>query len=249
MEKDFLTITPDSGGGNGSLNVAASANDGDARSSSVIISGSGVTKTVPVTQEANPIALMFGFAAYPLGVGQDVSSSMIINAVNNPEFYFVNASGGGGRVDNTEYSPGIWQIIVTTSMARYAYGKIASNSIFHIGFLGTSAPPLVTPYVKEGKLSFEDLILNLTDVTGSTENIRTGFYNPSSLPTAQWTQLYGNWNLLVSTLKNSAEALKKKVNLTIQWATGGTFITATQRNALLTTASGSSYFTLKFVEA
>lgn len=190
---------------------------------------------------------MFSFAAYPLGIGQDVSSSMIINAVNNPEFYFVDVYGGGNRVDNTEYSPGIWQIIVTTSIARYVYGKIASNSISHIEFLGTSAPPLVAPYVKEGKLSFKDLILNLTDVTGNTENIRTGFYSPSSLPVAQWTQLYGNWNLLVSTLKESAEALKKKVNLAIQWSEGGTFITEAQQNALLTTASGSSYFTLKIV--
>lgn len=62
MEKDFLTITPGSGSGNGSLNVVAAANTGAARSSSVVVSGSGVTKTVPVTQELGGVPLTY-FAA------------------------------------------------------------------------------------------------------------------------------------------------------------------------------------------
>ena len=51
MQKDFLTITPDSGGGNGSLSVVAAANTGVARTSSITVSGSGVTKTFPVLQD------------------------------------------------------------------------------------------------------------------------------------------------------------------------------------------------------
>lgn len=62
MEKDFLTITPGSGSGNGSLEVVAAANTGVARESSVIVSGSGITKTVPVTQERGGTLLTY-FAA------------------------------------------------------------------------------------------------------------------------------------------------------------------------------------------
>lgn len=62
MEKDFLTITPGSGSGNGSLSVVAAANNGAARSSSVVVAGSGVTKTVPVTQEMGGTLLTY-FAA------------------------------------------------------------------------------------------------------------------------------------------------------------------------------------------
>lgn len=41
MQKDFLTITPDSGGGGGSqeVTVQAGANYGDARSTTITISG------------------------------------------------------------------------------------------------------------------------------------------------------------------------------------------------------------------
>lgn len=51
MEKDFLTITPESGSGNGSLNVTASKNGGVPRSTSLEISGGGISKSVPVEQE------------------------------------------------------------------------------------------------------------------------------------------------------------------------------------------------------
>ena len=39
MQKDFLTITPDSGGGSQEVTVRAGANYGDARSTTITISG------------------------------------------------------------------------------------------------------------------------------------------------------------------------------------------------------------------
>ena len=39
MQKDFLTITPDSGGGSQEVTVQAGANYGDARSTTITISG------------------------------------------------------------------------------------------------------------------------------------------------------------------------------------------------------------------
>ena len=45
MKKDFLTITPDSGGGGTTnITVAAAQNQGDARSAQITISGGGYRK-------------------------------------------------------------------------------------------------------------------------------------------------------------------------------------------------------------
>ncbi len=51
MQKDFITVTPDSGNGDGTITVSVSENTGEARSSSITISGSGMTKVVDVSQE------------------------------------------------------------------------------------------------------------------------------------------------------------------------------------------------------
>lgn len=52
MQKDFLTITPDSGGGGSQeVTVQAGANTGNARSTTITVSGGGITRTVTVNQE------------------------------------------------------------------------------------------------------------------------------------------------------------------------------------------------------
>lgn len=50
MQKDFLTITPDSGGGSQEVTVQAGANYGDARSTTITISGGGIDRTIDVSQ-------------------------------------------------------------------------------------------------------------------------------------------------------------------------------------------------------
>lgn len=61
MQKDFITATPDTGGGNGVINVTASKNTSSERSTSLIISGAGVTKTVNINQKKGiPIAVIVG---------------------------------------------------------------------------------------------------------------------------------------------------------------------------------------------
>lgn len=53
MQKDFLTITPDSGGGGSQeVTVAVPANTGNARSSTITIQGGGITRTINVAQSA-----------------------------------------------------------------------------------------------------------------------------------------------------------------------------------------------------
>ena len=50
MQKDFLTITPDSGRGSQAVTVKASPNTGNARSTTITISGEGITRTIDVIQ-------------------------------------------------------------------------------------------------------------------------------------------------------------------------------------------------------
>lgn len=51
MQKDFLTITPDSGGGSQEVTVQAGANHGYLpRSTTITISGGGMTRTIEVSQ-------------------------------------------------------------------------------------------------------------------------------------------------------------------------------------------------------
>ena len=50
MQKDFLTITPDSGRGSQEVTVAVPANTGNARSSTITIQGGGITRTIEVSQ-------------------------------------------------------------------------------------------------------------------------------------------------------------------------------------------------------
>lgn len=52
MYKDFVNVTPESGGaGTTSIAVAADENEGAARSTSLNIAGGGVTRTVSITQK------------------------------------------------------------------------------------------------------------------------------------------------------------------------------------------------------
>lgn len=54
MQKDFITATPDSGSGDGNVTVQASQNTGGERSSSITITGGGITRTIAISQEATP---------------------------------------------------------------------------------------------------------------------------------------------------------------------------------------------------
>lgn len=59
MKKDFLTVTPDSGSGNATVTVVASENIGGARSTSIKISGGGMSRTINTSQQEG------GFAPLP----------------------------------------------------------------------------------------------------------------------------------------------------------------------------------------
>ena len=58
MKKDFITATPNTGSENGTVNVKADENTGDIRSTSITITGGGITRTIPISQKAGPLNLI-----------------------------------------------------------------------------------------------------------------------------------------------------------------------------------------------
>ena len=61
MQKNFITASPDTGDGNGTINVTASKNTSSERSTNLTISGAGVTKTVNINQKKRiSIAVIVG---------------------------------------------------------------------------------------------------------------------------------------------------------------------------------------------
>ena len=61
MQKNFITASPDTGDGNGTINVTASKNTSSERSTNLTISGAGITKTVNINQKKGiSIAVIVG---------------------------------------------------------------------------------------------------------------------------------------------------------------------------------------------
>lgn len=54
MKKSFVTVTPDSGSNNGTLNATADFNQDQDRSETIVVAGGGITKTFEVIQEGLP---------------------------------------------------------------------------------------------------------------------------------------------------------------------------------------------------
>lgn len=81
MQKDFITATPDTGGGNGTINVTASKNTGNARSTAISIAGSGCSKTISITQDKAPdvpkINLGYAFDTALVSPRIDVQTNII----------------------------------------------------------------------------------------------------------------------------------------------------------------------------
>ena len=77
MQKDFITVTPDSGSGDATLNVVATQNTEDGRSTSFAVGSSSLQKTVSVLQEAKekPMNVTYGVRVLQL-VGQATNCSL-----------------------------------------------------------------------------------------------------------------------------------------------------------------------------
>lgn len=54
---NWINTSPNSGNGNGSIQVTARANEGDARQGSVVVAGGGLSKTIAVNQDAKSLVI------------------------------------------------------------------------------------------------------------------------------------------------------------------------------------------------
>lgn len=54
---NWVNISPNSGNDNGSIQVTAQANEGDARQGSVVVAGGGLSKTIAVNQDARLLVI------------------------------------------------------------------------------------------------------------------------------------------------------------------------------------------------
>lgn len=54
---NWVNTSPNSGNGNGSIQVTAQANEGDARQGSVVVAGGGLSKTIAVNQDARLLVI------------------------------------------------------------------------------------------------------------------------------------------------------------------------------------------------
>lgn len=90
MQKDFLTITPDSGEGSQEVTVQAEANYDDARSTTITISGGGIARTIDVSQaQGRFTASKTGSIQFNNLLYEQITSRLyliLINANNESEF-------------------------------------------------------------------------------------------------------------------------------------------------------------------
>lgn len=83
MQKDFLTITPDSGRGSQAVTVKASPNTGNARSTTITISG-GITRTIDVIQaQGRFTASKTGFIQFYNNTGDYITSRLYLRLIDS----------------------------------------------------------------------------------------------------------------------------------------------------------------------
>lgn len=76
MKKSFITVSPDSGSNNGTLNVTADFNQDQDRSETIVVAGGGVTKTFEVIQERLQVPIPI------IRVGFDFTQSYYNTTIN-----------------------------------------------------------------------------------------------------------------------------------------------------------------------
>ena len=237
MNKDFISVTPDSGGGNGSLSVTAQANTTpNTRNISVVISGSGITKTISVSQPGKPISEILKFT------GNDGPVMVGLNSdVYNNLAAFVEDENG--LKTNLELTSGNMVSAICNSDTQYSvYLNEIANSCTHVTVQGTFGLAMFA-------VTDMDILCNVLADTGAVENVRFGFYRPSTFPALFWQSIYQNYLSMLEHIGQSADKLQKTVNLTIQQNTDGSYLTTDMQNGLLNIVSQHSYLTLKFIGA
>lgn len=92
MDKDFMTITPDSGKGSQEVTVAVPVNTGNARSSTITISGGGITRTINVSQaQGRFTASKTGSIQFYNNTRDSITSRLYLRLINsNNEYEYIS---------------------------------------------------------------------------------------------------------------------------------------------------------------
>lgn len=95
MDKDFMTITPDSGEGSQKVTVAVPVNTGNARSSTITISGGGITRTIDVSQaQGRFTASTTGSIQFYNNTRDSITSRLYLRLINsNNEYEYISLCG------------------------------------------------------------------------------------------------------------------------------------------------------------
>lgn len=110
MKKDFITVTPDSGGGNGKINVTAEKNTGASnRSSTITISGGGITKTITISQkEGTGDYYLNSITSTPTGSTYNVSVPGYVNSGDEVIVDFGTVRAGTTLRANIDFQQENW---------------------------------------------------------------------------------------------------------------------------------------------
>lgn len=77
-KSNWVNTSPNSGNGNGSIQVTAQANEGDARQGSVAVAGGGLSKTIAVNQDARLLVIgTFGQKSNEYGLWTTIQVNVI----------------------------------------------------------------------------------------------------------------------------------------------------------------------------
>ena len=148
-----------------------------------------------------------------------------------------------GLKTNLELTSGNMVSVICNSDTQYSvYLNEIANSCTHVTVQGTFG--LATFGVTD-----TDILCNVLADTGAVENVRFGFYQPSTFPVLFWQSIQQNYLSMLEHIGRSADKLQKTVNLTIQQNTDGSYLTTDMQNSLLNIVSKHSYLTLKFIGA
>ena len=201
-----------------------------------MISGSGITKTISVSQPGKPFSEILKFT----GNGGPVMVGLNSDVYNNLAAFVEDENG---LKTNLERTSGNMVNVICNSDTEYSvYLNEIANSCTHVTVQGTSGLAMFA-------VTDMDILCNVLADTGAVENVRFGFYQPSTFPALFWQSIYQNYLSMLEHIGQSADKLQKTVNLTIQQNTDGSYLTTDMQNGLLNIVSQHSYLTLKFIGA
>lgn len=144
MQKDFITVTPDSGNGDGIITVAVSENQMEnERSSFITISGDGINRTVNIGQNAGSITYEYDFN-------------------EESEWLQIGRGSIGGGNKKT--------VSISSTMRKIVNGKVmeTSNASWSYKITGTYPKGISSDFMKiqvsSDSISFYATQLNTTDI-------------------------------------------------------------------------------------